>query len=60
MCFGRLLTDEKLHVLLKDSKVPLENVYALGDCATIDNLDLPATAQVANQKATYLSKGNVH
>ncbi|KAG2175574.1 hypothetical protein INT43_001221 [Umbelopsis isabellina] len=52
----RLLTDEKLHVLLKDSKVPLENVYALGDCATIDNLDLPATAQVANQKATYLSK----
>ncbi|CAM0137748.1 unnamed protein product [Umbelopsis sp. WA50703] len=52
----RLLTDEKLHVLLKDSKVPLENVYALGDCATIENLDLPATAQVANQKATYLSK----
>ncbi|KAI9285231.1 NDE1, mitochondrial external NADH dehydrogenase [Umbelopsis sp. AD052] len=51
----RLLTDDQLRVLSKDSRKPLNNVYALGDCATIDGLDLPATAQVANQKAIYLS-----
>ncbi|PKC03973.1 hypothetical protein RhiirA5_449905 [Rhizophagus irregularis] len=30
--------------------------YALGDCASIQDYDLPATAQVANQKAVYLRK----
>ena len=31
----------------------------MGDCATIEGLDLPATAQVANQKAIYLSSGKL-
>jgi hypothetical protein len=26
------------------------DVFALGDCATIEGMDLPATAQVAQQK----------
>ncbi|KAI8149568.1 FAD/NAD-P-binding domain-containing protein [Fennellomyces sp. T-0311] len=52
----RLMTDGKLQVLEKDSSITLQNVYALGDCATINNDDLPATAQVATQKASYLAK----
>ncbi|RHZ82575.1 hypothetical protein Glove_108g17 [Diversispora epigaea] len=52
----RLLTDEFLRVLSKENNQPIDNVYALGDCATIKDNDLPATAQVANQKAKYLSK----
>ena len=34
----------------------LEDVYAIGDCASIEGYDLPCTAQVAKQKAVYLSK----
>ncbi|KAI8088961.1 FAD/NAD-P-binding domain-containing protein [Halteromyces radiatus] len=52
----RILTNEHLQVLDDEKKEPYSNVYALGDCATILNQDLPATAQVANQKAIYLSK----
>ncbi|CAO3596211.1 unnamed protein product [Absidia cylindrospora] len=52
----RILTNEKLQVLDNQDKEPYPNVYALGDCATILDHDLPATAQVANQKAIYLSK----
>jgi len=52
----RLLTDHYLQVLDKDTGAPIENVYALGDCETIKDYDLPATAQVANQKAVYLRK----
>ena len=33
----------------------LEDVYAIGDCSTIKGYDLPCTAQVAKQKAVYLS-----
>lgn len=51
----RLMTDSYLRVLDTNDK-PIENVFALGDCATIENQDLPATAQVANQKAWYLCK----
>jgi NADH dehydrogenase FAD-containing subunit len=29
----------------------------MGDCATIKDYDLPATAQVAQQKAKYLGDG---
>jgi NADH dehydrogenase FAD-containing subunit len=51
-----LLTDGKLH-LLDDSGKPLPNVWAIGDCATVKDVDpLPATAQVANQKAAYIIK----
>ncbi|EXX71296.1 uncharacterized protein OCT59_019397 [Rhizophagus irregularis] len=52
----RLLTDGFLRVLDKESFQPIDNVYALGDCASIQDYDLPATAQVANQKAVYLRK----
>ena len=52
----RVLTDAFLRVLDGNGK-PMEDVYALGDCATIkDGPRYPATAQVANQKAIYLSK----
>ncbi|KAI9255676.1 FAD/NAD(P)-binding domain-containing protein [Phascolomyces articulosus] len=51
----RMVTNGNLQLLQKDSST-LQNVYALGDCATIDNYDLPATAQVATQKASYLAK----
>lgn len=67
---GALLTDERLRVVLesrdqavkkdKDSasapKAELKDVYALGDCATIENMEFPATAQVASQKAEWLAK----
>ncbi|KAL1917689.1 uncharacterized protein VTP21DRAFT_3523 [Calcarisporiella thermophila] len=52
----RLLTDDKLRVIDVASQKPIENIYAIGDCATIKNYDLPATAQVANQKGIYLRK----
>ncbi|KAI8371696.1 FAD/NAD-P-binding domain-containing protein [Radiomyces spectabilis] len=52
----RIITDRHLRVLDKDSQIPIPSVYAMGDCATIQEYDLPATAQVANQKANYLSK----
>jgi NADH:ubiquinone reductase (non-electrogenic) len=47
---GRLLTDPLLRV------VNLESIYAIGDCAQIENLQLPPTAQVAQQAGTYLGK----
>lgn len=51
-----LLTDEKLH-LLDDQGHALPDVWAVGDCATIKDVPpLPATAQVANQKAVHVSK----
>ncbi|KAK9762816.1 hypothetical protein K7432_011089 [Basidiobolus ranarum] len=52
----RLITDRHLRVLDPSNKKPIENVYALGDCATIEDFDLPATAQVAKQKGEYLVK----
>lgn len=41
----RILTDGQLRVIEKESKAPYPNIYALGDCATILDNDLPATAQ---------------
>ena len=32
------------------------HTYAIGDCAAIDGTPLPATAQVANQQAKYLTR----
>ena len=52
---SRLLVNDKLH-LLKDNHT-VDGVYALGDCASIVDNDLPCTAQVAKQQAQYLSKG---
>ncbi|KAG6334706.1 hypothetical protein ID866_4385 [Astraeus odoratus] len=50
-----LLTDEHLNVIMQDGHVD-QDVWAIGDAAIIKTAVLPATAQVANQKAIYLSK----
>ncbi len=47
--FSRLVTDEYFH--LKN----FENIYAIGDCATIEGQNLPATSQVAQQEGKYLA-----
>jgi NADH dehydrogenase FAD-containing subunit len=51
----RLTTDDRLRVLSHDGEV-VPGVYAVGDCATIKGNDLACTAQVAKQKALYLSQ----
>ncbi|KAH9836093.1 FAD/NAD-P-binding domain-containing protein [Rhodofomes roseus] len=51
-----LITDEHLNVVMQDTGKPDPNVWALGDAAMIRGMPLPATAQVANQKAKYLWK----
>ncbi|KAJ9477336.1 putative External NADH-ubiquinone oxidoreductase 1, mitochondrial (putative) [Pseudozyma hubeiensis] len=38
-----------------DDLVPLDNVFALGDCSSQVSGALPATAQVASQKGSYLA-----
>jgi len=52
---NRIITDDHLRVLDEKQNV-IENVYALGDCATIQDVELPATAQVASQKSIWLTK----
>ena len=52
---GRIFTNDHLQVLVDDSAT-LNNVFALGDCATPINHSLPATAQAAVQQAKYLAK----
>lgn len=47
---GRLLTDEHLRVLGE------ERLFAVGDCSNQKNLDLPPTAQVAQQEGKHLSR----
>ena len=51
----RLLANDKLQVLRNGE--PLKNVYAIGDCSSIADNDLPCTAQVAKQEAQYLATG---
>lgn len=65
---GGILTDDRLRVKVSSSSPSptmdnatsvLPNVYAIGDCAVVDTPGkpaLPATAQVASQKAAYLAK----
>lgn len=60
---GSVITDDFLRVQLdaadKHEDKPaaiLRDVFALGDCATIDGTQYPATAQVASQKAKWLAK----
>jgi NADH:ubiquinone reductase (non-electrogenic) len=38
----------------------LDGVYAIGDCATLENTPLPATAQVAQQEGKYLARALNH
>ena len=59
---GRLVTDGWLRVLqdapAEEGKPPklIKDVYALGDCAVIDGMELPLTAQVASQKGVWMRK----
>jgi NADH:ubiquinone reductase (non-electrogenic) len=46
----RLLTDEWFRVKSADG------LYALGDCAAFESIELPATSQVAQQEGKYLAK----
>mmetsp|Transcript_37032 Transcript_37032/g.111786 ORF Transcript_37032/g.111786 Transcript_37032/m.111786 type:complete len:460 (-) Transcript_37032:310-1689(-) len=52
------MNEKNTHILVEDTlRVKGEgDIYALGDCATIDGYWLPQTAQVANQQAQYLAK----
>ncbi|KAF9224927.1 NDE1, mitochondrial external NADH dehydrogenase [Gyrodon lividus] len=50
-----LFTDANLNVIMKDGQID-PDVWAIGDAAIIKTAVLPATAQVANQKAKYLAK----
>ncbi|ESK97028.1 hypothetical protein Moror_6385 [Moniliophthora roreri MCA 2997] len=50
-----IITNEHLNVLKEDG-TPDTEVWAIGDAACIENVFMPATAQVANQKASYLVK----
>ncbi|KAF2495693.1 FAD/NAD(P)-binding domain-containing protein [Lophium mytilinum] len=60
---GSVITDDRLHVLLESDdehgskqRAIMEDVFALGDCAKIEDTTCPATAQVASQKAEWLAK----
>jgi NADH dehydrogenase FAD-containing subunit len=58
---GQILVDTHLRVLAAPTTEgaqtkPLDDVFALGDCASVENQCLPATAQVANQEAKWLAK----
>jgi len=52
---GGIVTDGRLQVKAANGTA-IPNVYALGDCATMEGTAYPATAQVANQKARWLAK----
>jgi hypothetical protein len=47
---SRLLADR--YSLVKGAS----NVYAIGNCATIEGMNLPATSQVAQQQGRYLAR----
>lgn len=48
---GQLLTDRHLRVIDGETK----DVFAIGDCADIEDMPLPCTAQVAERKGRYLA-----
>ncbi|KAG8175324.1 hypothetical protein JTE90_002869 [Oedothorax gibbosus] len=49
---GQILTD----VFLRAIGDPSGNIYAIGDCADIDQCPLPCTAQVAERQGRYLAQ----
>ncbi|KAK6826515.1 hypothetical protein RU639_005473 [Aspergillus parasiticus] len=51
----RILTDDRLCVVGTNGAI-VPDAYAIGDAADIDNASLPATAEVAVQRATYLAR----
>ncbi|TFK36642.1 pyridine nucleotide-disulfide oxidoreductase-domain-containing protein [Crucibulum laeve] len=50
-----LVTNNHLNVIMEDGR-PNPDVWAIGDAGKIQERPLPATAQVANQKAKYIVK----
>ncbi|CAD7967020.1 unnamed protein product [Amoebophrya sp. A120] len=48
----QLLTDAQLRVKGEEKN----GIYALGDCASIETMPMPQTAQIASQEAAYLAK----
>jgi len=56
--FGVAMNERGTQILVdRDLRVKNEeDIWAIGDCATIDGYWLPQTAQVANQQAQYLAK----
>jgi len=57
---GQIQVDSHLRVLAAPTEggapTPLDDIFALGDCAAVTDEHLPATAQVANQQANWLGK----
>lgn len=52
---GGITINNRLQVLKEDDS-GMKDVYALGDCASIEGTSYPATAQVASQEAVWLAK----
>lgn len=61
---GSIITNDRLRVILnaegshggKIEAAYMRDVFAIGDCAIVQNTAYPATAQVANQKGEWLAK----
>ncbi len=51
---GKIITDASFRVKKDDGFY--DNIFAVGDCSAIENLELPATAQVAQQQGLFLAK----
>ncbi|EHK20802.1 uncharacterized protein TRIVIDRAFT_223500 [Trichoderma virens Gv29-8] len=51
----RILTDDHLNTFAPDGSI-MQNVFAMGDAADIEDGTLPTTAEVAIQKADYIIK----
>lgn len=52
---GKILVDRNFRVKRDDTSF-YEYIFAIGDCATIETQDLPATAQIAQQQGYFLAK----
>ena len=53
---GYILTDDKFRVLTKDNSVSSQDIFAIGDCSSVENESLPSTAQVAERQGRHLAK----
>ncbi|KAK2592474.1 hypothetical protein QQS21_009819 [Conoideocrella luteorostrata] len=58
---GGIVTNSNLEVQLRPTEGrsetrTLDDVYAIGDCISVQGIRYPATAQVASQQAVYLGK----
>ncbi len=51
---GKIITDSFFRV--KNNGGYFENIFAVGDCAAINDKELPATAQVAQQLGLFLAR----